>query len=501
MIKNGVCPSDIPPYLLLKYCLADVVQTERLFHDQYNDMARAAPSLIPITFTRSITAPVLGDIEKAGLHLDFQRVEERYQAAVKECANLSAALDSLTGGINPNSAPQVREFVYGELGFEVDEKKGLTPSGLPSVAEGVLLSLNPTTEKQIEFLELRKQYARVTSALSKNLNLFRGACHENDCMLYATINQGRTATHRLSSSGIPMQFKMFGTKSYGCQFQNLPRAFKSLFSARDSEWDVWEVDGSQLEFRVAGHLGNDHKILTDVKEKADIHRYTASVINQIPEERVTKYQRTAAKSHTFKPLYGGTSGTEDEQRYYAAFAEKYAGIASTQAEWAAEVATTKALQTEWGMIYRWPNASVNNWGYLNVKTSVYNYPVQALATAEIIPIALVYLWHRTRDMDAFLTNTVHDSVVAEVPSYERLPFMRHSVEAFTTDVYRYLDSVYNVQFKVPLGVGIKMGKNWSESSYSDEELAAIVEDALGPEIPASIEDGDISIDIEVKNSE
>ena len=30
--------------------------------------------------------------------------------------------------------------------------------------------------------------------------------------------------------------------------------------------------------------------------------------------------------HTFKPLYGGVSGTEDQKRYYRAFKQKYNGV-------------------------------------------------------------------------------------------------------------------------------------------------------------------------------
>ena len=33
-----------------------------------------------------------------------------------------------------------------------------------------------------------------------------------------------------------------------------------------------------------------------------------------------------AKAHTFKPLYGGVTGTEDEKRYYTKFLEKYKDI-------------------------------------------------------------------------------------------------------------------------------------------------------------------------------
>jgi hypothetical protein len=79
----------------------------------------------------------------------------------------------------------------------------------------------------------------------------------------------------------------------------------------------------------------------------------------------------------------------------------------------------KKLVTEWGLRYYWPYAKRDpRNGYVNVTTAVCNYPVQALATAEIIPIALVYLWHRigAEGLDGFMriVNTVHDSCPTEV---------------------------------------------------------------------------------------
>ena len=52
--------------------------------------------------------------------------------------------------------------------------------------------------------------------------------------------------------------------------------------------------------------------MEDIKNGVDVHQYTADVIG---------VSRQDAKAHTFKPLYGGTTGTDDEKRYYSAFKE------------------------------------------------------------------------------------------------------------------------------------------------------------------------------------
>jgi len=91
--------------------------------------------------------------------------------------------------------------------------------------------------------------------------------------------------------------------------------------------------------------------------------------------------------------------------------------------------------------------------------------VQYLATAEIIPIALIKAWHelKARGLETFITNTIHDSIIAEVHPDEVDEYKQIMTEAFTTYVYYYLERVYDIKFFIPLGIGIKIGDNWGEA--------------------------------------
>ena len=174
--------------------------------------------------------------------------------------------------------------------------------------------------------------------------------------------------------------------------------------------------------------------------------------------------RTAAKLHTFKPLYGGESGTKAEKAYYKYFKDRYRGLADVQEGWVEDVLIHKRLITPWGMRYYWPRAkrSMSD-GYINVKSAVYNYPVQALATAEIIPVAIVALKRRLREMGGVrLVNTVHDSVILEVREDMVDAVREQAIQAFGNDVYEYMHNVYGYDFKVPLGCGVTVGTHWSE---------------------------------------
>lgn len=474
MMKHGINPVEMPRPWVQGRCERDVRDTEKLFKDQRIRLRDS--NRLPVVFTRSILTPILSDIQFNGMCLDADRVESVYQETRERFTKLSAEMDELTGGISWRSSKQVGEFIYDQLGFEELRKKDGSPlrtaTDKRKTDKATLQKLEAKTEEQKQFLKLREELGRLNAALTKTLEFFYGAVKEKGGIFYAEFNQARTATHRLSSTGIPTQFKLF-ENAKSVQFQNLPNIFKRLFKARRKGWKIGEADGSQLEFRVAAFLGRDSQAVHDIKIHHDVHTFTASVINQIPENEVNKLQRKKAKAHTFKPLYGGQSGTKDEQAYYKAFKERYSELAATQLGWVHNVLNDKRLITPWGIQYYWPLAKRSKSGYINVGSAVYNYPIQALATAEIIPIALTYFWHRvyTENLQdkIIIVNTVHDSIIAEVHPNHQDDFRRIAIQAFGEDVYNYLKKVYNLDFNVPLGAGIMLSDHWADDSEGEEE--------------------------------
>ena len=92
---------------------------------------------------------------------------------------------------------------------------------------------------------------------------------------------------------------------------------------------------------MAGFLAKDSQVFKDVLDGTDVHSYTASIIG---------CSRQDAKAHTFKPLYGGVSGTRNQQAYYQRFKEKYEQVT----EWhknLKEAVTTKIFKLPSGREY------------------------------------------------------------------------------------------------------------------------------------------------------
>jgi len=478
LIKAGVDPKDIPKSWLLDYCARDVELAKQLFEIQVQQLKDR--DQLHLALARNLCCAVLADIEMVGMNLDTEAVNREYEETLLAYNQTSAELYTLTGGINLASPKQLAKLLYEDLKFPIPKDfKGneiRTKTGLPSTNAALLDRLKPETDEQRKFLELYRKYNKLDSLLTKNLDFFKGVVDEYNSKFYGIFNQGITGTHRLSSSGRKLRFKS-SNKDLGVQLQNLPRVYKKLFWSGNEDYVVGEADGAQLEFRVAADLGKDPVAYDMIATGGDVHADTAKVFvdwnashksNQHPDFVGLDYKkaRQPAKAQSFKPLYGGQGSHPAEREYCEFFRKKYEGISRTQDTWAKIVLDRKVLRTPYGMEFYWPDTKLVK-GYITNTTQIYNYPVQGLATAEIIPIALVFFWHMIRDKNIVVFTTIHDSIVSYVHKDEIEDYKRLSKEALTTCVYKFLKSVYNYDFVVPLGVGIKISRNWGQSDKEE----------------------------------
>lgn len=463
MMEAGICPSDIPHSALLARCKRDVGVLVQIQERQRAALEK--DGLMAVFFTRNIVTPVLSAIEAQGVCLDSKLVEEEYEKEVANKARLETTLSEISGGANLRSGKQLGQVLYDTLGFPEPKnwrgEPSRTAAGGRKTDAGTIAGLKATTPEQKAFAKTFKEYRKADSALAKTLEFFRGICADFGGVFYGNFNQAVTATHRLSSSG--KRIRVAG-KLRGVQFQNLPRDYKRLFWSGDPDYAMVEADGIGLEFRVAAELGDDPQALADIKDGKDVHAYTASVIFSKPEETVTPKERTAAKSRTFKPLFSeGTTGTPREVKYYKAFKAKYQAITDTQATWVAEAMRHGKIRLPSGL-WTYHKLTIHKSGFIEGANQVRNIPIQSFATADIIPVSLVYTFWimRAEKIDGALVNTIHDSIVGYVRKKQVDKFHEIVVECFLARTYAYIEKVYGRVIKVPLGVGFKSGDHWGE---------------------------------------
>jgi DNA polymerase-1 len=375
----GLTVNDMPKSWLLSYCFKDVALTHKVFLKQREELFSL--NLQHIAYMRNLTCACLADIEFNGMTLDADRVKDEYNKLTAELKELEIKLHEISGGVNLGSPKQLAVLLYEVLKFDPPkDHKGKairTEKGALSTNAKTLALLKPNSSEQKEFLEYYKRYNKLASLLEKNLEFFSGVVKEYNAKFHAVFNQGVTATHRLSSSGIPLAFSGLKRKK-SVQFQNLPREYKKLFVASKSGFVLVEGDGAQLEFRVAADICNDALAMEEVANGVDIHTNTMNAL----KDGGFSIDRQGAKSFSFKPLYGGMgrAGTPDGA-YFEFFKNKYEGISETQRGWTLKVLNDKYLLTRYGLRFYWPDTKMDRSGYVTNTTSIYNYPVNLAASA------------------------------------------------------------------------------------------------------------------------
>lgn len=459
MIKSGVCPSQIPQRMLKDYCDQDVALTEAIFLEQRQELKELG--LLPVTWCRNIVTPVLADIEPHGMGLDAERVSETFDEYKVRWDELNAEFTRLTGGINPKSPKQMREFLYGPpappadlaaeelllfrpgLAFaEVTDYKGesiKTDTGEKSTSKDILTELVAVTDEQKAFKKVAVALAMLKTPM-QNLTKMKAKADKGDRM-YGVFNQAVAKTHRLSSSA----------RLGGMQLQNPEREFKKCFVARPG-YRIIQADASQLEFRVAADVARDANAEALIRSGGDVHALAATTLN---------VSRDNAKAKTFRPLYGGSSGTPKEKKYYKAFREAYPEIFKEQTKWTLEVAKDKKLRIPSGLIFYWPDTTIKQSGYVTNTTSIFNAPIQSFSW-DIMSVVLRDVWEQLDGIDANIINTQHDSIILEVSDKSIDHVETILVQSFLTNVYSIIYSLFSYEFKVPFGVGIKYGEHWGE---------------------------------------
>lgn len=470
LLDLGVPTRDINQHWLLEYCYRDVDSMVDIFNKQQAVLTQR--KVWHLVHTRNLTCPVLADVEFAGMELDPDRVYKEYNKAQGKIEDLGTQLAEMTGGINLGSPKQLGVYLYDVLKFkEAKDYKGKpirTGSGEKSTAATTIALLKPSTAEQERFLSLYKEYNKVVSLVEKNLEYFKLVCDHRDARFIGLLKQNSVGTHRLASQGFKDKFEVSRKVDKkgnvkvkyvekGIQLQNIPREYKGLFWARDEDYVIVSVDSSQVEFRVAVDMGQDKVGYKEVTSGVDIHSFTAQVLTEAGEPTT----RQEAKAKTFRPLFGGGSGSPALQEYCEYFKNKYEGISSMQWGWALKCADNKEYTTPYGITFYFPSEVRRN-GSVSFQTQIYNYAIQGMATGEIIPLALVYFWHKTRELRVNIFVTIHDSIDSRVHKDDVEETIKIAKVCLTTDVYNHLRVVYMYNMKTPLGLGAKAAKHWGE---------------------------------------
>ena len=341
------------------------------------------------------------------------------------------------------------------LKFNAPTAKWISANGFATSKDRLVYLEGVARQRDMQNAVQFLQRVRRLSAVDTYLSSFVEGIHnfvKQDGKLHVSLLQHRTATGRLSGANPNMQ--------------NMPRGgtfpVKRVFRSR---WDgdkIVEADFAQLEFRVAAFLSQDKTAIEEVTTGFDVHSYTAKVITDAGQ----RISRQDAKSHTFAPLYGasGFGRTPAEAAYYEQFTKKYSGIAKWHKELAREALGTGKIRTPSGREFAFPDVVRRSNGSVTYFTQIKNFPVQSFATADIVPISLIYIDKMLgiNQMQSCIVNTVHDSIVIDVHPNEKEKVLR-VIKAANDSLIHIVNRKWNIDFNLPLLLEAKIGDNWLDT--------------------------------------
>lgn len=229
-------------------------------------------------------ANVFAEIQHRGINISKDNMRNLLKLWYPELQALTAELDEMTGGINLNSNPQLSHYVY----------KVLRMPGGPSVDKQDILRLasaNPFFNKLSRYRKLSKMIGTYIVGIYDDI--------KEDGLLHPVILLHGAATGRPSYVNPPSQtLPGPNSREGGEEFGEI----RSIFVPMDEDHILCEADYQRGEFYTAAAHSNDKAMLYDLRT-TDFHANSASILFNIPIDKLSGPQRSTGKAWNFRMFY------------------------------------------------------------------------------------------------------------------------------------------------------------------------------------------------------
>ena len=394
--------------------------------------------------------PVLAYMERNGVRIDSDALKETSLHFTERMHQIEEEVHKLAGvDFNISSPKQVGEILFEKL--KIMDKPKKTKSGQYVTSEDVLQSLRSKHEivgKILDYRGLKKLIGTYLDTLPELINPATGHVH-------TSFNQTVTATGRLSSSNP--------------NIQNIPirdedgKEIRKAFIPEEG-CEFFSADYSQIELRIMAHVSGDEHIIEAFNSGHDIHAATAAKIFKCPIEKVTREQRSKAKTANFGIIYGISAfglaerlniPRREAKELIDGYNATYPGI-TEYINKSIESARQKGyIETVFNRRRYLPDINSRNAvvrGY--AERNAVNAPIQGSA-ADIIKVAMVRIYRRFQEenLQSKMILQVHDEL-----NFSVLPEEKQRVQEI---VISEMEGAYKM--KVPLIADCGWGRNWLEA--------------------------------------
>ncbi len=447
--KNQITMDKVPVEKLTDYACEDADIAFRL----NNLLTKFLNNAGLIELFEKVEMPlsvVLTNMEETGIKIDTVLLEQMSIELEEKLRELEKKIfDSADETFNINSPQQLGAILFEKMKLHeiLGIKTKRTKIGYKTDMD-VLESLSslPFPKLIIEYRQLAKLKSTYTDALPKLINPKTGRLH-------TSFNQTITATGRLSSSSpnlqnIPIRSEM-GKK------------IRKAFIASSPNTVLLSADYSQIELRILAHLSKDKTLIESFVADEDIHSKTASLIFDIPIDKVPPELRGKAKAINFGIIYGmgqaklaretGISQKEAKE-FIDSYFQKYPGIKNfieTTIEYARTHGFVKTLLNRKRGI---PDIhSSNSRIRSNAEHIAVNTPIQGTC-ADMIKLAMIDIYNKLNknNLKTKMLLQIHDELLFEVPEKE--------LDQVSDLIKNSMETV--LPLDVPTKIKIHTGKNW-----------------------------------------
>lgn len=395
---------------------------------------------------------VLGSMECEGVKIDTAHLKEYSKQLTSQMNAIESQVREMAGddSVNLSSPKQIGVLLYEKLKLNPKVKKsskGNYPTDEETLNE--LSGLHPIISLILDYRALKKLLSTYIDNLPELIDKVTGKIH-------TTFNQTITATGRLSSTNPNLQ--------------NIPirsergKEIRKAFVPSDPDGSIVSADYSQIELRLMAHMSGDRDLIDAFNRGMDIHTATAAKVFGVPEEEVSREQRSRAKVANFGIIYGisafGLSqrlgmGRADSKALIEEYFRNYPNVRKYMYDMIAKAREAGYVETICHRRRYLPDINSRNAAVrgFNERNAI-NAPLQGSA-ADIIKIAMINV-HKRLKTDNFASRMVlqvHDELVFDVVPGEE--------ERLEKMVKEEMESVF--ELSVPLIVECNGGKNWLEA--------------------------------------
>ena len=517
MFEVGIGADKIPEDVIRPYLFQDLENTEAIAEKQIAEVVRLG--MMDLVVSQMEALHCVTEMMYNGMNVDFKYFAKYASEVATDYADIEFKLEKAVKGIAPRYFPltdidsslQWSKLLFGGVSKVVEkEAAGFYKNGKPkfknvtknitypafstiaprdewtsektgkvSVDEEVLryivlVDLIPQVKDVasllLEYRETAKQLTTYIQGLGKHVI----KVNKQD-YIYSRINQVTTATGRLSSTTPNIQ-----------NISNNP--IKAIFTSRYEDGCLVEFDFKQLEVAVLAHITKCKQLIADIAGGADIH-------NELYKEMYSKYPDASTrkwfKRLTFGLIYGAGAKTLSAQagcsidvakKFVLTFYTRYPEVRTWNDRMSAEssafgehtelIEGGKSITRQWKhisetkRIYTFNEYKSKYEGtrdYTFSPTELKNYPVQGLATGDIVPLMLGIVFRELiNTCGVKLINTIHDSILLDCSREAVESGVVERIKRLLDNTHKYYQMTFGIPLALKLSAGVSSGKNWFE---------------------------------------